>query len=155
MQATVERTGWKLRYPYVADNGYFFQADTIEELAAKIEKGNEFQRVPLSHLKKTVDTWNGYVAAGADPEFAREKDGAMHPIAKGPFYALSIMIVWHDSYGGLRVNGRQQVIDMQGAAIPGLFAGGEAAGGFDKHGLGKGTVQGFIAGTNAVAESGS
>ena len=45
--ATVERTGWKLRYPYVADNGYFFQADTIEELAAKIEKGNEFQRVPL------------------------------------------------------------------------------------------------------------
>ena len=79
----------------------------------------------------------------------------MHPIAQGPFYALSIMIVWHDSYGGLRVNGRQQVIDMQGAAIPGLFAGGEAAGGFDKHGLGKGTVQGFIAGTNAVAESGS
>ena len=45
--ATVERTGWKLRYPYVADNGYFFQADTIDELAAKIEKGNEFQRVPL------------------------------------------------------------------------------------------------------------
>ena len=51
------------------------------------------------------------------------------------------MIVWHDSYGGLRVNGRQQVIDMQGAAIPGLFAGGEAAGGFDKHGLGKGTCR--------------
>jgi len=153
--ATVERTGWKLRYPYVADNGYFFQADTLDELADKIEKGNEFQRVPLRHLTKTVDTWNGYVAAGADPDFAREKDGAMHPIAQGPFYALSIMIVWHDSYGGLRVNGRQQVIDMQGAAIPGLFAGGEAAGGFDKHGLGKGTVQGFIAGTNAVAESGS
>ncbi len=38
-------------------------------------------------------------------------------------------------------------------SIPGLFAGGEAAGGFDKHGLGKGTVQGFIAGTHVVAES--
>ena len=67
-------------------------------------------------------------------------------------YALSIMIVWHDSYGGLRVNGKQQVIDMHGAVIPGLYAGGEAAGGFNKHGLGKGTVQGFIAGTNAAAE---
>ena len=30
--------------------------------------------------------------------------------------------------------------------------GGEAAGGFNKHGLGKGTVQGFIAGTNAAGE---
>jgi hypothetical protein len=151
-QATVERTGWKLRYPYVADNGYFFTADTIEELAARIKKGNEFQRVPLAHLAKTVGTWNAYVDAGADHVFELEKDGSMHRIATPPFYALSIMIVWHDSYGGLRVNGRQQVIDMQGQVIPGLLAGGEAAGGFDKHGLGKGTVQGFIAGTHAVAE---
>jgi succinate dehydrogenase/fumarate reductase flavoprotein subunit len=60
------------------------------------------------------------------------------------------MVTWHDSYGGLRVNGRQQVIDMQGQVIPGLYAGGEAAGGFDKHGLGKGTVQGYIAGTHAA-----
>ncbi len=152
-QDTVDRTGWKLRYPYVADNGYFFKADTLEELAAKIEKGNEFQRVPLAHLSKTVATWNSYVDAGKDPDFEREKDGAIHRIATGPFYALSIMIVWHDSYGGLRVDGRQRVIDMQGEAIPGLFAGGEAAGGFDKHGLGKGTVQGFIAGTNVAAET--
>jgi hypothetical protein len=152
-EETVARAGWKLRFPYVADNGYFFKASTIEELAAKIEKGNEFQRVPLKHLAKTVSTWNGYVDARKDPEFEREKDGAMHSIATAPFYALSIMIVWHDSYGGLRVNGRQQVIDMRGEAIPGLFAGGEAAGGFDKHGLGKGTVQGFIAGTHVVGDA--
>jgi hypothetical protein len=152
-QETVERTGWKLRYPYVADNGYFFQADTLEELAAKIEAGNEFQRVPLKHLAATVSTWNRYVDQGKDLDFERERDGAMHRVAKPPFYALSIMIVWHDSYGGLRVDGRQRVIDMQGKAIPGLFAGGEAAGGFDKHGLGKGAVQGFIAGGAVVQES--
>jgi tricarballylate dehydrogenase len=63
------------------------------------------------------------------------------------------MVVWHDSYGGLRVNGKHQVIDMQGQVIPGLYAGGEAVGGFQKHGLGKGHVHGFIAGTNAAAES--
>jgi hypothetical protein len=151
-QAAVERTGWQLRFPYVVDNGYFFTADTIEELAAKIEAGNEFQRVPLKYLPETVAAWNRYVEAGADPEFEREKEARMHAVATPPFYALSIMVVWHDSYGGLRVNGRQQVVDMQGAVIPGLFAGGEAAGGFDKHGLGKGTVQGYIAGTHAVAE---
>ena len=151
-QGAVERMGWKLRYPYVADNGYFFQADTIEDLAAKIEKGHKFQRVPLKHLATTVATWNSYVDAGADPEFAREADAPMQRIATPPFYALSIMVIWHDSYGGLRVNGQHQVVDMRGEVIPGLYAGGESVGGFNKHGLGKSHVHGYIAGTNAAKE---
>ena len=154
-QAAVERNGWELRYPYVSDNGYFFRADTIEDLAEKIYAGHEFQRVPLSYLAETVATWNGYVEAGADPEFEREAEAPMSPIMTPPFYALSIMVIWHDSYGGLRVNGRQQVGDMQGQVIPGLYAGGEAVGGFNKHGLGKGHVHGYIAGTHAVEEPSS
>ncbi len=62
------------------------------------------------------------------------------------------MIIWHDSYGGLRCNGKHQVVDMEGEVIPGLYAGGEAVGGFNKHGLGKGHVHGFIAGTHAAQE---
>ena len=154
-QDAVERTGWELRHPYVADNGYFFQADTIEELAEKIASGHEFQRVPLSYLAETVATWNTYADAGADPEFEREVDAPLNRIATPPFYALSIMVIWHDSYGGLRVNGRQRVVDMQGQVIPGLYAGGEAVGGFNKHGLGKGHVHGYIAGTNAAEEPSS
>ena len=154
-QDAVERTGWELRHPYVADNGYFFQADTIEELAEKIAAGHEFQRVPLGYLAETVATWNTYADAGADPEFEREVDAPLNRIAAPPFYALSIMVIWHDSYGGLRVNGRQQVVDMQGQVIPGLYAGGEAVGGFNKHGLGKGHVHGYIAGTNAAEEPSS
>lgn len=150
-QDAVERAGWELRYPYVTDNGYYFRADTIEALAELIEAGHEFQRVPLRYLAETVQTWNGYVEAGTDPEFERENGGwPMYRIATPPFYALSIMVVWHDSYGGLRCNGKQQVIDMRGEVIPGLYAGGEAVGGFNKHGLGKGTVHGFIAGTHAA-----
>jgi hypothetical protein len=151
-QDTVERAEWDLRFPFVADNGYYFKADTIEELAAQIEAGHEFQRVPLRYLSQTVATWNDYVDAGEDPDFAREADAPMHRIARPPFHALAIMVVWHDSFGGLRCNGKQQVIDMQGQPIPGLYAGGEAVGGFTKHGLGKGHVHGFIAGTNAAEE---
>ena len=153
-QDSVERAKWELRFPYVADNGYYFKADTLEELAAKIHKGHEFQRVPLKHLALTVAQWNGYVDAGADPDFEREKEAPMHKVARAPFHALAIMVIWHDSYGGLRVNGKQQVVDMQGKVIPGLYAGGEAVGGFQKHGLGKGHVHGFIAGTHAAAEPG-
>ncbi len=151
-QQAVERTGWELRAPYVSDNGYFFKADTIEELAEKIAAGHEFQRVPLAHLVDTVATWNSYVDAGADPDFEREAEAPMHRIGTPPFHALSIMVVWHEAFGGLRVNGRQQVVDMQGRVIAGLYAGGEAAGGINKHGLGKGHVQGYVAGTHAAEE---
>lgn len=149
-QAAVDRMGWELRYPFVADNGYFFKADTIQELSDLINQKHPFQRVPMRYLGDTVTQWNSYVEAGEDPDFERGADAPMHAITKPPFYALSIAVVWHDSYGGLRINGKGQVIDMEGKPIPGLFAGGEVAGGINKHGLGRGHVQGFIAGTNAV-----
>jgi predicted oxidoreductase len=61
----------------------------------------------------------------------------MYKIATPPFYAATVYPVWHDSYGGLRINGRAQVIDMQGEPIPGLYAGGESSGGGNQHGLGR------------------
>jgi hypothetical protein len=145
-RGTVERDKWDIGPPFTADNGYFFSADTIEELARKIEKGHEYQRVPLSNLAETVRKWNSYVDAGADPDFGRGKDAPMHKLDKPPFYAASICPVWHDSYGGLRINGKSQVIDTQGEAIPGLYSGGEASGGGNQHGLGRALVHGYIAG---------
>jgi hypothetical protein len=43
-------------------------------------------------------------------------------------------------------------MDMNGEVIAGLYCGGESAGGFNQHGLGRCTTQGFIAGKNAAAE---
>lgn len=149
--AAVERDGWNIDPPFTSpDNGYFFVADTIAELAEKIKAGHEFQRVPLSHLQETVDNWNKSCVDGADPEFGRGPDAPMYPISTPPFYAASLNPVWHDSYGGLRINGKTQVIDHWGQPIPGLYAGGEATGGHNQHGLGKGVVHGYIAGTEVV-----
>jgi hypothetical protein len=154
--AAVQRDKWNIKFPFTSPkNGFFFQADTIEELAAKIEKGHEFQRVPLSYLKETVAKWNSYVDQGRDPEFARGADAPMYKIEKPPFYAATLYPVWHDSYGGLRINGRTQVIDMLGEPIPGLYAGGESSGGGNQHGLGRALVHGYIAGTNAAKETSS
>jgi hypothetical protein len=153
-RAAVERDKWNINPPFTSPtNGFFFSADTIEELAARIQKGHEFQRVPLRFLAETVKKWNSYVDQGSDPEFGRGSDAPMYRIEKPPFYAASLYPVWHDSYGGLRINGRAQVIDMQGQPIPGLYAGGEASGGGNQHGLGRALVHGFIAGTNAARES--
>src|SRR2546428_1338456 len=153
-RAAVERDKWNIDPPFTSPtNGFFFSADTIEELAAKIHKGHEFQRVPLAYLVETVKKWNAYVDKGSDPEFGRGPDAPMYKIEKPPFYAATLYAVWHDSYGGLRINGRAQVIDMQGEPILGLYAGGEYSGGGHQHGLGKGPRHGEIAGPNAAKET--
>lgn len=151
-RGTLERDKWNINPPFTADNGYFFSADTIPELARRIEKGHAFQRVPLAHLAETVRKWNAYVDAGADPDFGRGKDAPLHKIDKPPFYAAAICPVWHDSYGGLRINSRMQVLDTQGAVIPGLYCGGEASGGGQQHGLGRAIVQGYVAGGQIARE---
>ncbi len=152
-QAGLERGGWDISHPFTdPNNGMFHQADTIEELARKMYDGYEHQRVPLTHLRQTVDDWNAAVDAGVDEQFGRGPDAPMHKIETGPFYAAMQMIIWHDSYGGLRINGRAQVVDMEGQPIPGLYSGGEASGGGQQHGLGRAIVHGYIAATNAVRE---
>jgi hypothetical protein len=155
-RAAVERDKWNINPPFTSTtNGYFFSADTIEELAVKIQKGHEFQRVPLRYLAETVRQWNTCVDNASDPDFGRGADAPMYRIEKPPFYAASLFPVWHDSYGGLRINGRAQVIDMQGRPIPGLYAGGEASGGGNQHGLGRALVHGYIAGGHAAGEPAS
>ena len=61
--------------------------------------------------------------------------------------------VINDTRAGLRINARCQVIDMNGEVIPGLYCGGEPAGGFSLHGLPRAVCQGFIAGRHAVTEN--
>lgn len=147
--ASVERGGWNLDYPYTADNLHFFEADTIEELEDRI-MAHPYSRVRMTNLRETVDRWNSFVDGGEDSDFERE--AGMHKIQTPPFYAATLKIVWHDSYGGLRVNGKMQVIDLEGRVIPGLYSGGEASGGGTQHGLGRCLVHGYIAGHEAAAE---
>ena len=151
--AAVERDGWNIDPPFTSlDNGYFFNADTIEELVAMIEKGHEFQRVPLKYLVETVEKWNAAASAGTDEEFGRGEDAPMHPINTPPFYAASIMVVWHDSYGGSadqrQVPGRRH----GGRGDPRPLRRGEATGSGNQHGLARAHVTGFIAGTNIAQE---
>jgi hypothetical protein len=149
-QAAVDRAGWKVEEPIVSEkNGLFFKADTLQELAIKISLAPH-SSVPMPYLQETVDRWNGFAESGFDEDFGRGTP--MHPIGTPPFYAASHIMTWHDSNGGLRVNGKMQVIDVHDQVIPGLYAGGESSGGDIQHGLGRATVQGFIAGTNAARE---
>jgi len=148
------RQKWVPEPPFVdMAQGFFFRADTIAELAAKIQM--KYQRVPMppQALEATVARYNAFVDAGADTDFG--KPAPRYKIATPPFFAAWSTPVLHDSRAGLRINARCQVIDMGGAVIPGLYCGGESAGGFSEHGLARCIVQGLIAARHAVGEAGA
>ena len=146
----VAREKWDLTPPHVDTTGFFFEANTLAELAGKIKM--KYQRVPMppQNLEETVARYNGFVEKGEDADFAKPKP--LYKIAKPPFYAAWSTPVLHDTRAGLRINPKGQVMDMNAAVIPGLYSCGETAGGFSQHGLARATCQGYIAGTNAAAE---
>jgi succinate dehydrogenase/fumarate reductase flavoprotein subunit len=149
----VEREKWDPTPPHVdVDEGFFFSAASIEELAARIVMKHQRVTMPPSHLAETVARYNGFVETGADADF--EKAKPLYKIARPPFYAAWATPVIHDTRAGLRINARCQVLAMNGAAIPGLYCGGESAGGFSMHGLPRALCQGFIAGRNAAGKAG-
>lgn len=119
------------------ENGIFenriFKADTLEELA-DIINSNKYKDGTISMnretLKSTIETHNGYVEAGKDPDFGKVIDkGVMLKIEKGPYYAIPQWPSVHHTMGGLTITEKTEVQDIWGNVIPGLYAAGEITGG--------------------------
>ncbi len=135
-----------------AGNPNVAQADTIEQLATKLG-------LPAQSLKSTVDTWNGYVKAGKDPEFGRTKMGA--GIQVPPFFGVEVCPAVIFSKGGLKITPKGEVVDYRSQVIPGLYAAGDVASGLIQgaaltHVVGGGIAIAFnfgrITGKNAAAQ---
>jgi hypothetical protein len=146
----VKRENWKVTPPHVDPDGYFFSAETLPRLAAAIKNGYQAKPMKGETLQVTVERYNSFVDAGEDADFG--KPAPKYKIQKPPFYAAWATPNVHDTRSGLRINGKCQVMDLNAQVIPGLYCAGESAGGFNQHGLGRCTTQGFIAGTHAAKE---
>jgi succinate dehydrogenase/fumarate reductase flavoprotein subunit len=144
------REEWVAQPPHVdIAAGFFFSANRLADLAEKIVM--RYQRVPMPprNLEETVARYNSFVDAGVDQDFGKPQP--MYKIANPPFYAAWATPVVHDTRAGLRIDAKCRVIDMYGEVIPGLYCGGESAGGFSQHGLARAACQGYIAGNAAAA----
>jgi fumarate reductase flavoprotein subunit len=134
--------------------GQFVEADTLEELARRIE-------LDPAALARTVAEYNAGVDARHDAKFGRKHlvhtHGELRRIERGPFYAYPSTAAMFGTYCGLRVDDRMRVLDVYGEPIKGLLAAGEVVGGF--HGaaymtgsaLGKAAIFGRIAARTALA----
>jgi succinate dehydrogenase/fumarate reductase flavoprotein subunit len=147
----VAREQWEPTPPNVdLAAGFFFSAESLADLAERIVMKHQRVPMPPGSLEETVARYNSFVDSGVDDDFGKPKP--MYRIANPPFYAAWATPVVHDTRAGLRINASCQVIDMNGAVIPGLYCGGESAGGFSQHGLARAACQGYIAG-KAAAEA--
>jgi hypothetical protein len=146
----VAREKWQVKPPYVDPKGYFFSADTIEELATKIVNEYQWRPMPPAALKRTVERYNAFVDAGRDTDF--NKPTPTYKIEKPPFYAAWHTPALHDSYTGIRINPSGQVLDLRGQPIPGLYACGDSAGGFGQHGICRAATYGRLGGWHAAGQ---
>lgn len=143
--------GWSDDLSAEVSAGTLTKADTLAGLA-------EALGINAAQLEATVAKWNEDVAAGTDSLFGKTVN--LQAIEQGPFYAAKITEWNLGSHGGVRINTSAQVIDVNGEAIPRLYAGGMAAGGcVGAYYPGSGTAvattvcYGRIAGKNAAAET--
>lgn len=144
----VKREGWVCEPPRVDREGWFFNGNTLEELAGRIAGKYQKQPVPAAALRETVARYNSFVDSGKDADFS--KPSPKYKIQTAPFFAAWSAPCVHDCLSGLHINAKSQVIDWNGQPIPGLYCGGESAGGFNQHGLAKCIVEGRIAGREAA-----
>ena len=138
---------------------------TLEELAGKVG-------IDPAGLTRTVATFNGYAEAGEDPDFRRgesandlwwgdpahrgSRRATLGPLGDGPYYAVEVKSGCLGTKGGPKTDAEARVLDVDGQAIPGLYAAGNVmsspmgmtyggAGGT----LGPGMVFGYRAGRDA------
>ena len=101
--------------------GWVVKADTLEELAEKME-------LPTDTFVATVERYNALCRQGKDVDLGKRRE-LLIAIDKPPFYGMKYGATLLVVVGGLRVNGRLQVIDSSLAPIPGLYAIGNVGGG--------------------------
>jgi hypothetical protein len=99
-----------------------FRADTLEELAEKIE-------TDPTEFVKTVARYNELVAKGADDDFGKQAQ-YLKPIDTPPFYGIHRWLRISALCSGLVVNENGQCLNAENQPIQGLFAIGNTAGTF-------------------------
>ncbi|WP_028029463.1 FAD-dependent oxidoreductase [Gemmobacter nectariphilus] len=121
-------------YGHLIKNGYLLRGATIADLARQIG-------ADPATMEAEVAEFNRHAARGEDPAFGKgstsynrslgdpdhKPNPCVAPLAKGPFYAVRLYVGDLGTFAGLKTNGRAQVLDHDGRAIPGLYAAGNDA----------------------------
>lgn len=125
---------------------YAIKADSIEELASKID---------APYLKQAVEDFNFLTDIKKRDMFLNRKIETMRSFKDGPYYAIPVRHNILHTHGGAQRNSECEVIGLDGEVIPNLYEAGELGDIFATKYLGANSIadlliSGKIAGTNAA-----
>lgn len=118
-------------------NGYWLEADTVEELAG-------LMGVPADALQASIDAYNGAYNGTADAFGVTPKK----TIDAGPYYAVQVQTADHMTKGGLGCDEYAQALYSDGTVVPDLYGAGEVT--YQSGGYSQSVCFGKIAGRNAA-----
>ncbi|CVH78427.1 FAD-binding protein [Rubneribacter badeniensis] len=131
--------------------GWLFEGSSPEELAKACG-------IDPQGLADTIERYNGFFERGVDEDFNRDLAGTI-PFSGARFFALTTNSCILATVGGLMVDGSCRVLDTGDQVIEGLYAVGNASGGFfagnyPRHipgtSIGRAVTFGYVAAEHAV-----
>ena len=150
-----QKTVHRLRDEYRIREVTKVEADTIEELAEGLD-------INPGKLRATIDAYNA--ACGADADYnpaildgvttsglSPNKTNWALPIDKPPYVAYVTTTGITFTFGGVKINDKNEVQDITDRTIPGLYAAGELVGGlfYENYPGGTGLMSGAVFGQRA------
>lgn len=137
----------------VSENGPYYKAETLEELAA-------ITGMDAEKLGNSVASFNHYRETGEDifdaslidaNSFSQDNHegaagnveasgGELLELDEGPYYAVKLTFIGYDIIGGIKTGNEGQVLDADGNAIPGLYGTGFIS---SRDFYGSGTAHGY------------
>ncbi|MBI4320912.1 MAG: FAD-dependent oxidoreductase [Chloroflexi bacterium] len=104
-------------------------------------------------LKATIDEYNSFCDQGWDRIFAKDRT-YLRALRTPPYYAMKCGVGFLASLGGIKVNHRMEALDHEDNPIPGLYAIGQDAGGWEPRTYNArltGTALGFAINSGRIA----
>ena len=103
-------------------NGKVKRFDNLAALA-------EAYGMPAPQLQSSVEKYNRNIVEKCPDPLGKALESGVQPLSTEPYYAIRLWPKVHYTPGGVGINSRAQVINLQNKAIPRLYAAGEVCGG--------------------------
>lgn len=106
----------------LVEQGFMQKADTIEELAEKLQ-------IPAENLAATVARYNELFEKQEDEDYGKEAY-RLSSVAVPPFYGIRQAGYLLCTLDGIKINDHMQALTEEGTAIKGLYVAGVDSGGY-------------------------
>jgi fumarate reductase flavoprotein subunit len=104
-------------------------------------------------LKAEIEAYNGFCRRGQDAVFTKDRP-YLKPLRKAPYYAMRCVTRVGETLGGIKVDEHMAVLDKEGDPIPGVYAAGVIADGFEPEDYCRelgGSAMGFAVNSGRIA----